>query len=163
MRELDMLGSTEIIRPARFSDVPKIRQIVDNVLVEFSFEADPNGIDQDLQDPIASYNQANGLLDVLVRNDHVIGFVGLIPLNTDTIELRKLYLAQNVRRCGFGGLLLDHAINWARQQHFQWMTLQTSSKLTNAAALYKRRGFRYTTGQSRGKDCDQLMRLALAH
>ena len=157
-----MLGPTEIIRPARPSDVSKIRQIVENVLVEFSFEADPNGIDQDLKDPIASYREANGLLDVLVRNDHVIGFIGLIPLNNETVELRKIYLAQNLRRYGFGGLLLDHGISWACQQHFQWMTLQTSSKLTDAAALYKRRGFRYTTGQSRGKDCDQIMRLELS-
>lgn len=160
-RRSEVFEAPGVIRPACASDVPTLRQIVASTLQEFCFKEDPDGIDQDLQDPIKTYGQPKGLLDVLTQSDQVVGFVGLIPLDGRTIELRKIYLAQNVRGCGFGGKLLDHAIKWAQQQNFQWMTLQTSSRLQTAGSLYRSRGFAMVEGLSRGKDCDQLMRLDL--
>ena len=161
MRELILPELSTNIRSAQIQDLPAIRQILHDTLAEFSFEADPKGIDQDLEDPFQAYSHADALLDVLTMEQNIIGFVGLIPLDQSTIELRKLYLSQPYRGHGLGSKLLDHAIVWARQRHFEFMSLQTSSRLHSAAQLYDSRGFAPVEGRGRGDDCDQLLCLNL--
>lgn len=151
----------EIIRQAHALDVPMLRKIVLDTLCEFHFEEDPDGIDADLKDPMKTYVEDNGLLDVLTQCDRVVGFIGLIPVDHLTIELRKLYVNKEVRGCGYGGKLLDHAVEWSIRRNYRWMILQTSTRLKHAGALYQSRGFAITQGPSRGKDCDQLMQLDL--
>ena len=78
---------------------------------------------------------------VLVRGDVVIGFVILLPITSDCIELKRLYLKSSERGRKLGEFLLKYAINIAGKNNFKSIRLETTSKFKEAVSLYKKYGF----------------------
>ena len=62
--------------------------------------------------------------------------------SSDVAELRRLRVAPEVRRQGVGAGLTQMVIDWARQQRFRMVVLNTTSPQAPARALYKSLGFR---------------------
>lgn len=56
-------------------------------------------------------------------------------------ELQKLYLADRLKGQGFGYLLLDRAIDFARELGYREMYIETHHNLSAAVHLYRKRGF----------------------
>ena len=84
-----------------------------------------------------------GAFDLLVdASGQVVGSVGLYRVSESTCELRKMYLAPEVRGCGWGSRLLEHALARAADLGYSRVVLETASVLRAAIALYERRGFR---------------------
>jgi putative acetyltransferase len=149
------------LRPATNADAEQARALVFGVLEEYGLRADPEGIDSDLDDLDASYAARGGLFDVLEEDGRVVGTVGLFPLRDGVCELRKMYLAREARGRGLGRRLLDHALERARELGFRRVELETSSKLVEAIALYRRYGFEPVDGCHQAARCDQSYALDL--
>jgi putative acetyltransferase len=131
-----------IRRPATNADSQAVCNLVASVLREFGLAWDPNGTDADLADVECSYLRAGGSFDLLVdRFGQVVGTVGLFPLADGRAELRKMYLAPSLRGRGLGKLLLQTALDRARQLGFRRVELKTQSSLVGAARLYEAFGF----------------------
>ncbi len=144
------------IRPARASDVAAIRELVGSALEEHGLAADPTGIDRDLDDPIASYVGRGGTLDAVVDADgRIAGCCGIYPIDADTCELRKMYLAPGARGRGLGRRLLERALAFARGLRFRRMELETASVLERAIALYQAAGFRPAARRAAACRCDR--------
>ena len=77
--------------------------------------------------------------------EQVIGCIAIRAFPTSnsipTCELKRLYLTPESRGLGVSKLLLDLAIQQARQSGYKEMLLDTLSNMTAAKALYKRYGF----------------------
>jgi putative acetyltransferase len=137
------------------ADAAAIANLVREVLAEYGLMFDPDGIDSDLKDIEHSYHFCGGVFDILVDDtERVTGSVGLVPVNSDTCELRKMYLARSARGRGQGRRLLDHALARASALGFTRVTLETATVLREAIALYERAGFRPCTPEHLSSRCN---------
>lgn len=69
-----------------------------------------------------------------------VGVAGYAP-RENCAELQKLYLAERLRGRGLGRVLLDKAIDFARELGFRELYLETHHNLEAAVRLYQKRGF----------------------
>ena len=76
----------------------------------------------------ASYFAGGGAFDLFVDGPgQVVGSVGLCRVSDSTCELRKRYLAPEVRGGGWGRWLLEHALARASELGFRHVVLETAS------------------------------------
>jgi putative acetyltransferase len=150
------------LRPATNADCGAIQELVFTVLREYRLQPDPAGTDADLNDIELSYLRSGGRFDVLVDlHGAIVGSVGLCPIDSDTCELRKMYLSREVRGQGLGKRLLEHALARAKESGFRRVTLETASALKEAIALYKRYGFQPYQAPHLAQRCDSAYALDL--
>jgi putative acetyltransferase len=90
-----------------------------------------------------------------------VGTVGLAPQTRARAELRKMYLAREVRGRGLGKRLLDHVLEEARRRGLQEIWLETNSVLAEAIGLYRRYGFQPVACDHLSPRCDQAYVLRL--
>lgn len=150
------------IREAVPTDGDAIRAIVAETLAEFGFPLESNGVDADLDDVHAAYQQRGGSFRVLVDDsDVVVGCGGIYPMDEQTAELRKMYFRPEVRGRGFGRELLMDLVGQARTSGFDRIVLETASNLTAAIRLYESYGFTETHGPKHSCRCDRTFMLPL--
>jgi GNAT superfamily N-acetyltransferase len=97
-----------------------------------------------LQHP-ADYVMARGgeIFFALVE-DEAVGCVAMTPRGRGHVELSKMAVDPAHQGQGHGRRLLEAALAWARDVGMQRVSLQSSSKLPNALALYEKMGFGIT-------------------
>ena len=150
------------IRDAEERDLPAVREVVYAVGREFGYEPEPEGADVDLHGESPRYFEGGSLFRVLVDDDdRVRGMLGVVVVDADTVELRKIYLAPDARGGGYGRRLLDEAIEHARARGAKRMILESASRLERAIEMYERAGFRDVQGGTRSTTCDRRMELLL--
>ncbi len=82
-------------------------------------------------------------------NNEILGGGGIYPtegLPEGTCELVKLYLLPNARGIGLGKQLIEKCINYAQQEGYKSVYLETMPELHNALKTYERLGFEYLKG-----------------
>jgi len=150
------------IRAATNQDAPDIRRVVFSVLEEYDLTAEHETIDIDLRDIERDYFARGGCFEVVIdEDDKIVGTVGLYPYDHGTCELRKMYLLPAYRGKGTGKKLMDRMLAKAKALGFQHMVLETSSKLVNAIAMYRRYGFTPTQHFPTCPRCDQAYELTI--
>ena len=70
-----------------------------------------------------------------------VGCVAMTPLDDRHVELSKMAVDPAHQGHGHGRLLLETALAWAREVGMKRVSLQSSSKLPHALALYEKTGF----------------------
>ena len=78
------------------------------------------------------------------RDGSVIGGVGIAEFEglPNCAELQKLYLCDDAKGKGFGKLLMQTAVEFARSAGYDWLYLETHTNLEAAIGLYEKMGFR---------------------
>lgn len=153
------------IQQASNHDCQQIKQLIYSVLLEYGLNPDPQQTDLDLEDIDLHYTNNHGYFGILRSgqraNDSVIATVGLRKVNATTCELRKMYMAPNIRGRGLGKQLLQFALTKAATLGYQHVTLETASPLVEAIALYKNYGFKEFFPEHLSNRCDQAYELEL--
>ena len=85
----------------------------------------------------------NYLYQYLIQWNAIFGTAALKKLDSDKCELKSLYLLEQYHKKGLGRLLLNTAIQEAKQNGYGEMYLDTLSSSKRAVRLYERAGFRY--------------------
>ena len=148
-------------RAATNRDSAQIKEIVFGVLREYHLSPDCGGTDADLNDIEANYLKRGGAFEVLETPEkRIVGTVGLYPVNRETIELRKMYFAPEIRGLGLGKQTLKRMIETARGLGFRQIYLETNSRLKEAIELYKKFGFS-EIDEKHAARCDQAFVLEL--
>lgn len=148
-------------RSANRADGEKIRQIVFGVLREYNLEPDCDDTDADLNDIEANYIARGGLFEVLeTASGEIVGTVGLYPLDRETVELRKMYFAREIRGRGLGKQTLQRIIESAATLGFKRIYLETNTRLKEAVGLYRKFGFAETEEKHAAR-CNQAFVLEL--
>jgi len=93
--------------------------------------------DQEMETFPASYKH------VLIAKHHhdIIGAVGLREQDSDTCEMKRLYVKPSSQGKGAGKKLCTSLINYAQQSGYKRMLLDSIERLEIAIALYRRLGF----------------------
>ena len=150
------------IRTASNEDIPSIKKLVFGVLKEFDLLPAPETTDADLNDIEGNYLRPGGLFEVIENHDgHLMGTVGVFPVDSKTCELRKMYFAPEVRGAGLGKFILRRVIDRAKELGFARVVLETSSKLPAAKRLYEGFGFQPFVADHPSPRSDQSYRLDL--
>lgn len=58
-----------------------------------------------------------------------------------SIELKRLYLTSAQRGRRLGEYLINYAVNYANENNYKYIRLETTSKFMEAVSLYKKHGF----------------------
>jgi putative acetyltransferase len=143
------------LRPASNEDRNDIEELVFGVLSEYGLKSDPDNIDSDLSNIQHEYLDTGGAFEVLIDEDKkIVGSVGLYRINPTTCEIRKMYLAANLRGQGLGRRLLGHVLSKAKELGYSRVELETASVLKEAIALYEHYGFRRFDRNHLSSRCD---------
>jgi N-acetylglutamate synthase-like GNAT family acetyltransferase len=137
------------IEPATIEDLP---QLVELLVALFSEEADfdPNKAKQEHGLRMILEQPNRGRIFVLRTDHQVIGMVNLL-FTISTAEGGLVVLMEDVivhpqhRRQGYGGLLLKHAIHFARDKHFRRITLLTDRISAQSQAFFANHGFGFSS------------------
>lgn len=116
------------------SDFKYLTQLFDTFLID---------IDGDEKDFFAQYNQIY-LQNVVLcyENDVAIGCGALKAYDSQTGEIKRMFVHPEHRKKGVANSVLQELEKWAVELQFNFCILETSQKLENAIALYKKFGYR---------------------
>ncbi len=79
-------------------------------------------------------------------NGQVVGGGGIFPsdgLTEDTCELVKMYLKPEVRKMGLGAKIISNCIEFAGQNGYKRIYLESMPELKRAISVYEKFGFSY--------------------
>ena len=126
------------VREAKPEDNGPIRDMIFSVLDEYNVPAEPDGDDLDAME--------FGLTDTRVYivaelHGEPIGSAILTPCEDNSYKLSKLFLPKKFRGKGIGRVLLDGAVEVAREKKAQEIYLRTRDSYKEAITLYDRAGW----------------------
>lgn len=92
------------------------------------------------------YNQYNIITNlptvvIAYENNIAIGCGCFKPIDTNTVELKRMYVAREQRGKGVGAMLLQALEQWASELGFYNLVLETGTLQPEAIQLYKKQGF----------------------
>jgi putative acetyltransferase len=147
---LSARGVTEIsldkllltLRPARDSDAAAVTALVRSAWSEFPgkdllIERDA----PDLVAPATSYAAQGAAFWVVERNGRIVASIALQPAAAGTVELRRFYVARDMRRSGLGAFLYRLFEEAALEGGAVRVELWTDIRMEDAHRLYERVGF----------------------
>ena len=75
-------------------------------------------------------------------NDKVLGTIALSRINDNVIELKRLYVDPNSRGKGVAKLLIETVMNYAKENSYKKIILETYDRFEVAVAFYKKNEFK---------------------
>jgi GNAT superfamily N-acetyltransferase len=126
----------------------------------FAIEAPDRAI---LDDPEGSILKPGGQIFFVLRDDRVLGTVALKFKTQGVYELAKMAVDDEARGLGYGKLLMEAAISYARGHGARKIVLSSHSSLVPALSMYRQAGFlgRDEVCDSDYSRCDTYLELDL--
>ena len=137
-----------LIRRIAPEDNAAVKQLVLSTLAEFGLHGEGYaGVDAELDDMYAAYDNPLSAYFVVELDCTIVGVGGYAPLlgtkPGTTAELRKMYLAPELRGKGMGEALIKLSLEGARNCGYEGMYLETVADMKAAQKLYVKHGFTY--------------------
>ena len=151
------MRSPEItIRSYRREDLPAVRRLHFEGLREFGFPVDETSCawDADLRDIEKTYLKSGGFW-VAQAGTQVVGMVGIVRLDDETAELRRMRVHRDWRRRGIASRLCDIAEGFCRERGLARIQLLTEARMEAAGQLYEKRGYRLELADRHGEYASQ--------
>ncbi len=116
----------------------------------------------DVADVEQHYMQ-NGCFWCLFDNEILIGTVAvrIIDIDNKVIELKRMFVLPEYQGKGYGRLLLEYAIDYAREQKYNKICLDTRKQFSAAHHLYRSTGFQETAKYNDNERAELYFELVL--
>ena len=107
-----------LIRQATASDQAAIAELIGGVYAEYGDELCLDDAEKDLTEIPEYYHDRDGDFVVMCDRDEIIGCHAVLPISgkSGTCTFRRLYLTHSRRGGGYGKLLMQWAVDWARDK-----------------------------------------------
>lgn len=156
------------IRPIESRDNEALAKVIRTALAEFGankpgtvyFDPTTDALFELFRTPGSYYY-------VATIDEKVVGGCGIFPtenLPDGTCELVKLYVAKEARGTGLGKQLMEKSMNWAKENGYTQVYLESMPELSKAVSIYEKVGFKSLNqplGNSGHCGCDIWMIKAL--
>ncbi|MHA8076907.1 GNAT family N-acetyltransferase [Aquirufa sp. TARAVU-A1A] len=156
------------IRPIEPQDNAALAEIIRAALTEFGankpgtvyFDPTTDALFELFQTPRSYYF-------VATQNNRIVGGCGIFPtanLPEGTCELVKLYVNKDARGTGTGKKLMEKSMEWAKENGYTQVYLESMPELSKAVSIYEKQGFIKLCsplGNSGHDGCDIWMTKAL--
>ena len=146
-----------LMRRAKTTDGPEIRQLIRKILPAFDPAYSGDGGENDLDNLQETYYKKNGTFLVIVFQGNIIATLGLRPMDDGCAKLRKMYVDPAHRGNGLGELLVNKAVAIAGESCFAKVRLETMTAMASAVKLYHRLGFENIPAIAVSARCDLVM------
>ena len=130
------------IRPAQASDIPGIRTMLIEYVAWIGLDLAFQEIDAELAGLPGEYAPPRGALLVASDGDHLLGMIGLRPLDAATCEMKRLFVRPEARGRGLAKRLIAELLREAKAMGYTEIRLDTLPMMGDAQALYTSLGFR---------------------
>jgi len=87
------------------------------------------------------YIQPEGGIVLCKLNNECIGCVGVRKIDSNTAELKRMFIKPAFQKKGAGKMLLQKAVELAQSLNYNTIRLDTLNHMTAAISLYKNYGF----------------------
>ena len=125
--------------------IEEIEQLLKDYLTELGRDLSFHNVAAEFYDLKSKYLPPNGrLLCAQTDNGEIVGCVAYHKHNDQRCEMKRLYVKPDCRKNNAGQLLVDEIIEFARQDGYSEMVLDTIEPLQSAIRLYKKVGFTET-------------------
>ena len=158
------MSNSIIIRNIELKDNEAIAKVIRAALTEFGANKPGTVYYDNTTDHLFELFQTNGSIYFIAEMDgEVLGGCGIFPtegLPTATCELVKLYLNKSARGTGLGKQLLLQSMQWAKQNGYLQVYLESMPELSKALSIYEKVGFEKLNnalGNSGHDGCDIWM------
>jgi putative acetyltransferase len=158
------MSETILIRNIEPSDNVAIASVIRIALTEFGANKPGTVYFDPTTDHLYELFKTPGsVYYVAEKNGIILGGCGIFPteaLPEGTCELVKLYLDKNARGTGLGKKLLLKAMDWAKQNGYNQVYLESMPELSKAVSIYENVGFEklnQALGNSGHDGCDIWM------
>ena len=139
-----------IIRPLTPSDDQQIAVIIRSALEEFGanregtvyFDKSTDHLSELFLEPGSAYYVAE-------EDNRILGGGGIFPsdgLPPKTCELVKMYLHPDARNKGIGKALINKCLEFAKNEGYEQVYIETMPELRKALSVYEKFGFEYLKG-----------------
>lgn len=139
-----------LIRSIQKDDNLKIAKIIRTVLEEHNITMHGTAYhDASLDCMFEYYTGKNLIYYVIIDSNEVVGGAGIYPtqgLPQATCELVKMYILKNSRGKGYGKLLINKCIDFAKESGYKQVYLETMPELSSAIGMYENSGFTLLKG-----------------
>jgi putative acetyltransferase len=149
--DLWLNSSMITIRPIREAEIPAAKRVILSVAYNiFGFDGTledslrhflASGKLKDMDDVQANYFKAGGTFLVALNGEQVIGSGALRRLDAEIAELKRMWLLEAYHGQGIGYRLIQQLLDFARNQGYIRIRLQTSPEQIRALAFYRKVGF----------------------
>lgn len=94
-----------------------------------------------LTDPQGQIIDKGGFIFFAKYGEEIVGTASLLKKTNEIFELGKMAVSKNSRGLGVGNQLMEHCMEFAKQQEILELILYSNTKLGPAIHLYKKYGF----------------------
>jgi putative acetyltransferase len=133
------------IRPIEPQDNQSLAQIIRAALTEFGANKPGTVFFDPTTDALFElFKTPKSFYYVALRNDIVVGGCGIYPtanLPDGTCELVKLYVHKSARGTGTGKKLMEQSLEWAKNNGYSQVYLESMPELSKAVSIYEKQGF----------------------
>lgn len=93
---------------------------------------------------LPGYNPAKDRIFLAIANGQIVGSIAIAASSRHLVQLRWFLVHPDYRGQGLGKRLLNEAISFCKEKHYQKIYLLTTSMQQTAITLYTKTGFRKT-------------------
>jgi len=121
---------------------PEIEAFFARCFVGLGWEYQPHGRHSDILNVWDAYMR-NGCVWCLYRDGEMIGTVAIYTFTEEprTAEIKRLYVLREHHGNGYGALLFERALQYAREEGYQTVYLDSRGERTAALHLFRKHGF----------------------
>lgn len=99
------------------------------------------GDEKSLSNPKEYIIDQGGFIFYAAKENEIIGTASLIKKSDDIFELGKMAVSKTAQGLGVGTFLLEHCLDFAKQNKIKKLILYSNTKLESAIHLYRKYGF----------------------
>jgi putative acetyltransferase len=134
-----------VIRPIEPADNIALAKVIRDTLTEFGANKPGTVYFDPTTDALFELFRTPGsIYFVAIINNIIVGGCGIYPtinLPNETCELVKLYLDSSARGTGLGKKLLLQSMQWAKENGYKQVYLESMPELSKAVSIYEKVGF----------------------
>jgi len=136
-----------LIRKISSKDNKSLSFVLKEVLVEMNIPRVGSAYeDPELDNMYEAYQSNRSIYYVIEDKKKILGGAGINSLkgsNENICELQKMYFHNSMRGKGYGSIMIDMCLEFARKVKFEKCYIETMPNMIDAQKLYIKKGFKY--------------------
>jgi ribosomal protein S18 acetylase RimI-like enzyme len=143
------------IRSFKSSDLPACRKLYVEGLLGGKLAENDTGLDIDDIESAYMKTPGNHFWVAESEEGKLVGMIGVQHHDEGAAEIRRLRVAEEVRRRGIGTKLMEAALSWCQQHNYLKITLDTYMEREPAIKLFEK--FRFLHSRTRDINGKELL------